>query len=206
MTKILVINNYYRRELYARVKHITDLLEKFSEPYEVIHFTEVGKIMDLIEDEFEAVILSGSSLNPGNPEDLIKYEREISLIQRVNIPILGICFGHQLIGKVFGSEIRRLPCFVKGFEEVEILEPDDIFSTWKKGERIFLNESHQDYVSDLPRNFTWLATSKECKIEAMRHNYKPIYGVQAHIERVSKEHKEGHLVFRNFLKNVVKKR
>lgn len=58
---------------------------------------------------------------------------------------------------------------------------------------------HKDFLTELPQDFAWLAKSKDCAIEAMKHQTKPIYGTQAHIERTDpKEKTDGHQVLRNF--------
>lgn len=107
-----------------------------------------------------------------------------------------------MIGKAFGSEIRSLPKFVKGFKKVEIIEPDEIFSSWRNKTKIAVCQSHRDYVANLPQNFICLARSELCEIEAMKHNSKPLYGVQAHIERTTIEHRHGLQILKNFLGSV----
>ena len=205
----LIINNYYKPKNRNKVRQIIEALRECGErDCELKDYRNIPK--QEIKGKYDAVILSGSSAHLGDPEHLSWYEEEIKLIQRINVPLLGICFGHQLIGKAFGSEIESLPESIKGFGEVEILEPDEIFSSWKRGEKITVCQSHQDYVASLPSDFICLAKSESCEIEAMKHNYKLIYGVQAHIERVSEErvweeYYDGWQILKNFFKNVVKK-
>jgi len=87
-----------------------------------------------------------------------------------------------------------------------VLEPDEIFHSWETGKEITVCQSHQDYVADLPSNFVRLAESDTCKIEAMKHRNKPIYGVQAHIERATDQSPDGRRVMENFVSLVVDKR
>lgn len=200
---ILIVNNYYKPQYQNRVGQIIEALKETCETKcKLIDFRNISTCE--IEDKIKAVILSGSSAHLGNPTHLHIYEKEMEFIQSVNVPLLGICFGHQLIGKVFGSKIKSLSEFLDDFKEIEILEPDQIFSSWERGDKIMVCQSHQDYVANLPENFTCLAKSENCKIEAMKHDFKPIYGVQAHIERISEEHPDGWQILKNFLENVVK--
>lgn len=204
---VIVINNYYKPEYRCRACQIVTALEKLGRKCELFDYTKIDDVIKRVEKRrIEGVLLSGSSAHLRNSENLSKYNAEIEFIQRASVPLLGICFGHQLIGKAFGSEIGRFPSFLEGFKGVEILEPNDLFSSWKKGERILLCESHQDFIKNLPKNFTCLARSKDCKIEAMKHNSLPIYGVQAHMERFLDECRDGLQIFKNFLKNVVDRR
>lgn len=198
-----VINNYYKPEYRCRVCQIVTVLEKLGRKCELYDHKQVNELIERIEEErVEAVVFSGSSAHLGNSKHLSMYKEEIEFAQWAKIPLLGICFGHQLIGKAFGSEIGT-QSFLKGFKSVEILEPNDLFSSWKKGDRILLCQSHRDFIQKPPENFTVLARSEHCEIEAMKHNQRPIYSVQAHIERFSDEYREGLKIFKNFVKNVV---
>ncbi len=82
---------------------------------------------------------------------------------------------------------------------MKILQPDAIFFSWKEGDTVNLRQHHTDCLSELPKDFICLAESDSCKIEAMMHKTKPIYGIQAHIERCDKEHREGLQVLKNFM-------
>ena len=80
---------------------------------------------------------------------------------------------------------------------------DEIFSSWETGTEIIVCQSHRDCLANVPDGFVWLAESESCKIEAMKHESKPIYGVQAHIERASDQNPDGWQILRNFISNVI---
>lgn len=140
------------------------------------------------EIEADGLILGGgpSLEQSGNCS---RYLREL------DVPILGICLGLQVMGTTFGGEVG--PGTIGGYAEVEveILEEDDIF----KGipARIKTWASHADQVTRLPQGFQVLARSDVCEIEAMRHKERPLYGLQWHPEVVHTEH--GEEVLQNFI-------
>lgn len=101
-------------------------------------------------------------------------------LNRLEIPVLGICLGMQLMGLTFGGRVETGSLGGYAHVEVEIIEHDDIL----KGlpDRIRTWASHADQVVLLPENFQVLARSNVCDIEAMRHIHRPLYGVQWHPE------------------------
>jgi GMP synthase (glutamine-hydrolysing) len=153
----------------------------------------------------EAMILSGSEASLTDSEDFDLYKSEIELIKKMDLPILGICFGHQLIGKTFGSQLGRFDDFVKGFRTIEIIEPNDIFSSWKIGQNVTVFQYHKDYLTNPPKDFVLLAKSESCEIEAMKHQTRPIYSIQAHIEKATDQHIAGKQILKNFMENTVQK-
>ena len=202
---IIIINNYFEKRNLRRVNRIADALRKLGKyNYKIFHISNFGE--KEIPRKATAVILSGSSASLVHPKaNQPDYRAEIELIEKIKIPILGICFGHQLIGRALGSQIQYLRFRVSGFEKVEIVEPNDIFSSWGRGCEILVNQNHRDCLENLPEGFVLLARSQTCKIEAMKHKSKPIYGVQAHIERATDEKPYGFRVLENFVSNVVER-
>ncbi len=117
-------------------------------------------------------------------------------VRELEIPILGICLGHQLMAAAYGGSVRTGKYGGFAEVEVEILDEDDILRgmapktiTWA---------SHSDEVEVMPQSFIRLARSKICEVEAMKHKSKPLYGVQWHPE-VSHT-VQGRLLLQNFLK------
>lgn len=99
-------------------------------------------------------------------------------------PILGICFGHQILAYLFGSKI------VYGYDQKEV--GSVLISLTKTGKKdplfkgmpnnFFAQEGHKDIVKDLPKNSDLLAKSRNCKIQAFKIKSKKIYGLQFHPE------------------------
>ena len=111
---------------------------------------------------------------------------------------MGICFGHHILGRAYATEILRGK-WIKKTEKVKILASNELFSSWDTGNEITVEESHSDYIKELPRGFTLLARSESCRIEAIKHNTMPLYGIQFHAERT----KDGRQVIGNFIVNIV---
>ncbi|MBC7114037.1 MAG: GMP synthase subunit A [Archaeoglobi archaeon] len=149
---------------------------------------------DLSVEELEAMEPDGIVLSGG--PSLERSGRCEEYVKMMNVPILGICLGHQIIAKAYGGEVRRGK--QGGYAEVivEILEEDDIFRGLPKYIRTWA--SHSDEVAVLPENFEILARSEICEIEAMRHRDKDIFGIQWHPEVAHTE--RGEDVFRNFMR------
>ncbi|MEM2148002.1 MAG: gamma-glutamyl-gamma-aminobutyrate hydrolase family protein [Candidatus Bathyarchaeia archaeon] len=199
---IIIINNYTEEKDAARVKKIEEALRREGKDKVVIwHFSEIKSKES--PENLEAIILSGSRAHLQNNGVYSEYYDEVNLITKADVPILGICFGHQLIGKAFGANIKSLPKFLNDFQNIKIIEPNEIFKPWKIGDELCVYQSHKDFVEKVPPNFILLAESGSCKVEAMKHKTKPIYGIQAHIERATNEKPDGHQIIRNFLKHVV---
>ncbi|XGI83202.1 GMP synthase subunit A [Halorutilales archaeon Cl-col2-1] len=144
---------------------------------------------NVLTDDPDGIILSGgpSIEEAGNSRDYLSPD--------VQVPVLGICLGHQIIADEFGGVVDEGNYGGFADVEVEILEKeglfegfDDSISTWA---------SHGDEVKELPDDFVKTATSEICEIEAMRHESLPLYGVQWHPEVSHTE--MGLEVFENFI-------
>jgi len=201
---ILIINNYYRETNLKKINQVSQALRKAGKgKHEIWRFSEINE--KSIKNDIEAIVLSGSAAHLQNPDQASMYSAESEIIRKVEIPILGICFGHQLIGNAFGSQVHTLPQPIRRFISVKIIEPNEIFSSWKKGSELTLCESHQDCLTNVPEGFVSLAESESCEIEAMKHRRRPIYGVQAHVERATNEHPDGIKILENFISKVIAK-
>lgn len=147
---------------------------------------------DEIKD-IDGVVLSGGAPRIGLKGALGNTDE---ILEKAEFPVLGICAGHQYMARFFGGEAKPAEKPEFGKIELIILKDDEIF----KGvpEKSIVWESHNDEVTKLPKDFELLASSENCKIQAMRHKNKPFYGLQFHPEV---EHTEyGELIFENFVK------
>ncbi|MEN9699143.1 MAG: hypothetical protein RLZZ301_341 [Bacteroidota bacterium] len=93
-------------------------------------------------------------------------------------PILGICFGHQLLGQCYGARVARMRDD-RDWQEIEIVTADRLFE--RLPDCFDMREDHCEHISIAP-NFVQLACSDACSNEAMKHRDKAHYGVQFHPE------------------------
>lgn len=161
---------------------------------------------------FGAVVISGSESRIVNAQDKAKYSGVMKLIESCKVPLLGVCFGHQLLCSAFGAKTATLPQpVVDRFEQVNVVQTGEIFSRFKLGQTIQLSEYHNDYVlkeSLDDAGFRLMADSASCPVEAVKQKTKPFFGVQFHPERVtigSETHLEGHKILENFFVHMVKR-
>ncbi|RMF88846.1 MAG: GMP synthase subunit A [Methanobacteriota archaeon] len=140
--------------------------------------------------EPDAIVIGGGPFleETGNSQAIIKaFYREV--------PLLGICLGHQLIAKAFGGEVKEAE--IGEYAESEIIVDDEDALLQGTGPSFRAWVSHKDEVKRMPEGFIRLAHSETCQVEAMRHRDHPVFGVQFHPEV---EHTpKGPQIFRNFM-------
>ncbi|HEX2781739.1 MAG TPA: glutamine-hydrolyzing GMP synthase [Gemmatimonadaceae bacterium] len=96
-------------------------------------------------------------------------------------PVLGVCYGMQLIAHLEGGAVVRAGRREYGRAEVEVLEPEGVFAGMD-GSRLTAWMSHGDHVERPPRGYKVTASSANSPIAGMRHETKPIHAVQFHPE------------------------
>jgi len=97
-------------------------------------------------------------------------------------PVLGICYGMQLIALLEGGDVSPSGRREYGRAEFEITTPDTLFSGFDNGECITVWASHGDRVEVPPPGYEILAHSTNAPVGAFRHREKPVFGVQFHPE------------------------
>jgi GMP synthase (glutamine-hydrolysing) len=150
---------------------------------------EVSSIADAA-----GVVLSGGA--PRISSEIKKLGNVGTYIDKLDVPVLGICVGHQYLAMHFGGDAGPADIPAYGKNEIHIDTPCELFEGIP--ERFTAWESHNDEVKVVPGDFEVLAHSETCRVEAMRHKKRRIYGVQFHPEV---EHTEfGIQIFQNFVK------
>jgi len=138
----------------------------------------------------------------GGPQSV--YEKDapkISIeIMDMGIPVLGLCYGHQLIAQVYGGNVKRAKKKEYGITYATITKPNDLLKSLGKEEKVWM--SHGDTVYALPKDFEVLAYTENCPVAAFRHKEKPIYGLQWHPEVIHTEN--GVEMLKNFLFEICK--
>ncbi len=119
-------------------------------------------------------------------------------ILNLNLPVLGLCYGHQLIAQIIRGGVETAERREYGLATVVIDRPVGVLMGMAEKEKVWM--SHGDTVFKLPRNYEILAHSENTPVAAFRHSKKPIYGLQWHPEVVHTQH--GTQVLHNFLFDV----
>ena len=208
MTKTLLINCYQDQN---KIKELQEALGKFT-VCRVIPYNSIGLDYEMPAIDISAVVISGSEARINKLEDKGKYEGVAKFIQNCKVPLLGICFGHQLLCSTFGAKTGTLkqPVIDK-FEQVKIIQTGDILARFRMSQTVPFAEYHNDYVLKEgleAAGFRLLADSASCEVEAVKHRDKLFFGVQFHPERIAiggEIHPEGHKIFDNFFCNNVKR-
>ena len=119
-------------------------------------------------------------------------------IWNLNIPILGVCYGMQLMVQQLGGGVERADRGEYGKAALHIDDPTDLLTNVEDGTTMWM--SHGDSVTNLPEGFELLAHTDNTPCAAIAHHEKKLYGVQFHPEVV---HSIGGLaLIRNFVYHV----
>jgi GMP synthase-like glutamine amidotransferase len=176
----------------------------------------------LREYPIKAVFITGF----GYPWQEFEVSQAVGLwdfLHEVEVPVLGACGGHQLLGFVFSKDFRRVkklrdlmmrklrpgepalyPTYRPGYFvelgmfPVQVVKRDAIFEGLPKTIMVYM--AHACEVREIPRDFQLLASNENCRVQAMRHKTKPIYGTQFHAENWTDYYWHGRRVIENFFR------
>jgi GMP synthase (glutamine-hydrolysing) len=191
-------NNYLRKILIIDFgSQFTQLIARrirelgvFSE---IISHKKIN-IINIISQDIMGIILSGGPLNVYE-SNKFNFDKKIL---RLNIPILGICFGHQILSKELGGKVKKSKHREFGFAQIKKISNSLLIKNFfNKKNRNKVWMSHSDEVSKMPKNFKIIASSKNSKLTIIENYNKKFYGVQFHPE-VTHTNK-GKILLSNFL-------
>ena len=148
-------------------------------------------VAELLAENPKGLILSGG---PGSVygEDAATLDADVFA---AGIPILGICYGHQLMAYLLGGTGTPDSRREYGQTAIEVIEPDLLLAGIANGSQTWM--SHGDQVTEVPPGFEVLATSEHTPIAAMADRQRHLYGVQFHPE--VQHTPGGPQILRNFL-------
>ncbi len=188
------------RELRAVLDRLWPGVEILTEPFGAV---SLDRVRDLSPSH---IILSGQS-HPWDDYSVESLRGVFEVIHQAPQPILGICGGHQQVALAYGAPVALMKRLEpgegydgakreRGYYEVETTgsgvfeDLPDMITVW---------HSHCDEVKELPAAFECTASNETCKIQAMQHSRRPLFGVQFHPELFSDEFPAGQRVIENFL-------
>ena len=147
-----------------------------------------------INSSTKGIILSGGPLNV---YEINKYSFDKKILEN-EIPILGICFGHQILSKLNGGGVKQSKHREFGlariFKKRNSILTKNFFNN-NKITKVWM--SHADQVSKLPKNFDVIASSQNSKFAIIENKVKKFYGVQFHPEVTHTEN--GKKIISNFI-------
>ena len=153
----------------------------------------------LLKQNIGGIILSGGPLNVYE-KNKFNFDKKILKLGK---PILGICFGHQILSKMLGGKVKKSNHREFGLAEINkksnSLLTKNFFDNKNKND-VWM--SHADQVSKMPKNFKIVASTKNSKLTIIEDAKSKFYGVQFHPEVTHT--KKGKILLKNFLFSICK--
>jgi para-aminobenzoate synthetase len=146
---------------------------------------------ELTRLDFDRLIISPGPGRPANPRDFGICRRAIEELDR---PILGVCLGHQGICHAFGARIEPADEIMHGRTSAILHNGDPLFRDVPSP--FEATRYHSLIARDLPGCLQQIAWTAPGEVMAVRHNTRPIAGVQFHPESICTPH--GNTILRNF--------
>ena len=189
--KLLMIDNYD-----SFTYNIVQYLGELGADVEVARNDEItlDEVAQRIKDGVQRLVISPGPCSPA------EAGISVAAIQRFagQLPILGVCLGHQAIGAAFGGTIVRAQVLMHGKTSVITTTQQGVFADLPR--QFTVNRYHSLAIerSTCPEDLVVTAWTDDGEIMGVRHKSLPIQGVQFHPESILTEH--GHAMLKNFLK------
>jgi len=177
---ILDFGSQYTHLITRRIRHLGVLAQIYSPDVDIQKFRGV-----------KGIILSGGPQSV-HDDTALKYNEYIF---ELKVPILGLCYGHQLIAYHFNGQV--VPGKVKeyGLATLQKAGENILLDKFKNSEQVWM--SYGDQVKKIPFGFKVIARTKDCTVAGMAHDEQQLYGLQFHPE--VKHTKNGLKILENFL-------
>lgn len=146
--------------------------------------------------ELKGVILSGSPFSVNEPD---APTLDVAAIGK-HTPVLGVCYGAQLITRLYGGKVEKSDKREYGRSRLRITWLNALFDDVKNGSDVWM--SHSDTITSLPIDFRITAQTQNIPVAAFHSSEAPIFGLQFHPEVYHST--EGKKILRNFLYGVCK--
>jgi GMP synthase (glutamine-hydrolysing) len=137
------------------------------------------------------VILSGG---PQSVHDATAIDYNPKVLD-LSVPILGLCYGHQLLVQHFGGEVKPGKTKEYGFAKVKNVGASALFAGITKTQQVWM--SHGDAAKVLPKGFATIGATSDCPIAAVEDSARKRYGLQFHPEVAHSTH--GIQILQNFV-------
>ncbi len=197
---ILVVNNYKENERAQRA--LQNLTRCTGQTLETIDYKTPNLQERVLDQGTDLAILTGSNFMLTKPDTRMVFQQETDMVRKLHVPILGICFGHQLIGTAYGAEVVDLGQTVKDLKDIKVLSRHPVFDGLP--DILKVSESHRQGLDRVPMGFHHLAESATSSVEAICHETRPIYSFQFHPERSDEKYPHGRIIIQNVVKLATK--
>ena len=158
-----------------------------------VHRNDKITVSEVMDARPDGIVLSPGPCTPNEAGICLE------LVERAGpeIPLLGVCLGHQTIGQVYGGKVVRADALFHGKTSVILNDGTGVFAGLP--ERFTATRYHSLTVdpASLPNTLSPNAHTEDGTIMGLRHAEHPVHGVQFHPESIASEH--GHRLIRNFL-------
>ena len=183
---ILIIDNTKNLKEAFMTPKLLACLEKKKIPFIVASSrTEVNDIVAHQKKEIKGVILSGGPLCLSEELTISLINKNIAVLLRLpQVPLLGICFGFQLLVASYGGNIVSMDKASQGIKTVQILSKESPIFKNIKEKTIAVFQSHKDKVKEVPPHFKIIAIDDTHIIQGIENKKSNIWGFQFHPERV----------------------
>ena len=165
---------------------------------EIISHKKITNINN-IKKNVKGLIFSGGPLNVYEVKK-VNFNRKIL---NLGIPVLGICFGHQIISKELGGKVKQSKNREFGLAKIKKNKNSLLTKNFfKKNGTSNVWMSHADQVTKLPKNFKVIASSENSKLCIIENNKNNFYGIQFHPEVTHTD--KGKIILKNFVYSICK--
>ena len=188
--RILVIDNYD-----SFTWNLVHYLEEIGATTQVVRNDEVS-VAEALALKPDGIVLSPGPCTPNEAGICV----ELVQTAPADLPILGVCLGHQSIGAAEGSDIVTAQEIRHGKINQIRHENGPLFEGLPETYNVVRYHSLAIEPADLPETLIADAFTEDGEIMAVRHRDRPVFGVQFHPESILTEH--GHALLKNFLKTV----
>jgi GMP synthase (glutamine-hydrolysing) len=145
---------------------------------EIISHKKIN-ISKIIKENINGIILSGGPLNVYE-NDKFKFDKKIL---KLGVPVLGICFGHQILSKELGGKVKKSQHREFGLATITKVSNSILTKNFfNKANKSNVWMSHADQVSKMPKGFKVVASTKNSKLTIIENSKDNFYGVQFHPE------------------------
>lgn len=193
---LIIVDNTKNLNKAFMTPKLLKCLDEVGEKYIVVSTSKEAVEVLNSNIKIDGAILSGGPMSLADEIKLNNINKNILVLLNINKPILGICFGLQIIGTCYGGTVEHMKEEQKGQMVIQIKENSLLFKDLKD---LNVVRYHQDSLTEVPDNFKITATSTDGIIQAIECPRLNRWGVQFHPEGMKNSQK----IISNFVNLIV---